>query len=586
MALQKIRRMRPFALFLSAPVRLTAAIAAAVLASAGAQNAAFVPTHKDVAYASDHPAQILDVYLAESDKPTPVMVYIHGGGWRAGSKASVPNYLRAGFLRGWFSVVAVEYRFTDVATHPAQVHDCARAIQFIRHKAAEWNLDPEKIGAAGGSAGGHLSLWLALHDDLAKPDSADPIERQSSRLTCAVSYAGPTDWALLGEIPHAHPAYRQLLGHEPGTEFAAMDAEKVAGVSPITHVSRDDPPVLLVHGTEDTIVPIQHAKKLHAAIQKAKGRSQLLVIEGANHGMRGGNDPTQAVSAFIRRNLIPRSKPSGKTTLSAETPELLQTHENLTYATYGERSLQLDLYRPKTAAPAKLPGVICIHGGGWAKGNRTSHANLAKALAARGFVAATISYRLSGEAPFPAAIHDCKAAVRWMRANAETYGIDAANIGAIGLSAGGHLTALLATSGGVAELEGAGGNPEFSSEIQAAVPLGAQTDLMAARILERSKTAEIYRQFLGGSQEERAETYRLASPLTHLDAADPPIVFLAGEFDDPSTRAELFRSKMGELGLETGFTELSGGPHAFLGGQNWFGTCTETASAFFARNLR
>ncbi len=98
------------------------------------------------------------------------------------------------------------------------------------------------------------------------------------------------------------------------------------------------------------------------------------------------------------------------------------------------------------AAWGQLPAIVCIHGGGWANGNRANHGKVAQALAARGYVTATISYRLSGEAPFPAAIHDCKAAVRFLRANAKEYGIDPDNIGAIGLSAGGHLTALLATS--------------------------------------------------------------------------------------------------------------------------------------------
>ena len=115
----------------------------------------------------------------------------------------------------------------------------------------------------------------------------------------------------------------------------------------------------------------------------------------------------------------------------------------------------MDVYRPK-GEWGQLPAVVCIHGGGWAKGDRSSHANLAKALAARGYVAATISYRLSGESPFPAQIHDCKAAVRFLRANASEYGINPDKIGAIGLSAGGHLTALLATSGGIKELEGKG----------------------------------------------------------------------------------------------------------------------------------
>ena len=112
------------------------------------------PDHKDVPYDTQHKAQMLDVYLVDSDKPAPVMVYIHGGGWRAGSKNRIPAYLAQANAEGWLAVVSVEYRLTDVATHPAQVDDCARAIQFVRYKAKEWNLDTSRMGVTGGSAGG------------------------------------------------------------------------------------------------------------------------------------------------------------------------------------------------------------------------------------------------------------------------------------------------------------------------------------------------------------------------------------------------------------------------------------------------
>ncbi|MCB1123750.1 MAG: alpha/beta hydrolase [Verrucomicrobiae bacterium] len=177
--------------------------------------------------------------------------------------------------------------------------------------------------------------------------------------------------------------------------------------------------------------------------------------------------------------------------------------EGLTYAQYGTRELQLDLFIPENHEQ-KMPAIVCIHGGGWWQGNRKSFHAVAATLAERGYVAAAISYRLSGEAPFPAAIQDCKAAVRWLRANAESYSINPRFIGAIGHSAGGHLAALLATSGGVADLEGEGGNARFSSSIQAAVPGGAQSDLETDRI--RSMTAQsgakIWHDFLGGSLDE------------------------------------------------------------------------------------
>ena len=123
------------------------------LASASAfaldQASQSVTTHRDVAYADTHAAQKLDVYLAASDQPTPVMIHIHGGGWRGGSKNRVPSWLMNAVREGWLSVVSVEYRFTDVAPHPAQVNDCMRAIQFVRHNAAKWNMDPQRIGVTG-----------------------------------------------------------------------------------------------------------------------------------------------------------------------------------------------------------------------------------------------------------------------------------------------------------------------------------------------------------------------------------------------------------------------------------------------------
>lgn len=111
-----------------------------LVAPVPAEAASPVAVHRDVAYDTARPAQKLDVYLAPSERPTPAMVYIHGGGWRGGSKRWVPRWLLDGVRKGQFSVVSVEYRFTDVATHPAQVKDCLRAIQFVRSKAAEWLL--------------------------------------------------------------------------------------------------------------------------------------------------------------------------------------------------------------------------------------------------------------------------------------------------------------------------------------------------------------------------------------------------------------------------------------------------------------
>ena len=262
------------------------------------------PTHRDLAYDDQHASQRLDVYLAKSETPVPAMVYIHGGGWRGGSKNRLPQWLSNAVAQGWLSVVSVEYRFTDVAPHPAQTDDCLRAIQFVRSNAAAWNIDPDRIGVTGGSAGGHLSLWVALHDDVADAQATDPIKKQSSRVACAVSFAGPTDWSLLSDIEHKHPAYRQLLGYKPGTAVAEMDADKMKDVSPISFVSSDDPSIMQVHGDADDIVPIKHARRMDKQLQEAGVTAELVVVPGANHGVAGaGGDAGKRASEFVRETI-------------------------------------------------------------------------------------------------------------------------------------------------------------------------------------------------------------------------------------------------------------------------------------------
>jgi len=269
------------------------------------------PDHRDVPYDDDHSAQCMDVYLADSDVPTPAIVYIHGGGWRAGSKSNVPAWLRALRDQNVATVVAVEYRFTDVATHPAQVNDCRRAIQFVRKHAEQWNLDPQQMGVTGGSAGGHLSAYVALADDRADPDAADPVDRQSSRVALAISFAGPTDWALLKTIDHQHPAYRQLIGYPPGTAANKMSEDLMRRVSPISFASQDDPPVMMVHGDADQIVPLEHSRALHQRLTELGVPNELVIIPGGDHSVAGaGGSVSQRPGEFVRRHLLSR-EPAG-----------------------------------------------------------------------------------------------------------------------------------------------------------------------------------------------------------------------------------------------------------------------------------
>ena len=258
------------------------------------------PTVADLTYGTDSERQKLDFWKAESDEPTPVVLLIHGGGWRGGDKSRYGGDVIQTYLDQGISVAAINYRFIEQAMQQkveppvkAPLYDAARALQTIRSRAAEWNIDPKRIGATGGSAGACTSLWLALHDDLADPASEDPIARQSTRLTCAAVSGAQTslDPKELREwIPNAIYAGHAFGFAAPGRsrpeEFELLLENResvlpwIREYSPIELVSKDDPPIYLdypnqkkppVPGTEErdpthsAVYGLKLAERLKAA---------------------------------------------------------------------------------------------------------------------------------------------------------------------------------------------------------------------------------------------------------------------------------------------------------------------------------
>lgn len=225
------------------------------------------PTFANVAYGT-HPRQVLDFWKPESDKPTPLVVMIHGGGWVNGSK---DNYARqvAPYLKAGIACAAINYRMVPEATEKGidppvkwPLEDAARAVQFLRSKAKEWNINPDRIGATGGSAGGCSSLYLALHDDLADPQSSDPIAKQSTRLyTAAVTGAQTTlDPKILREwMPnyryggHAFAIRTEKERDGAFQKFWEKREElmpKIKQYSPLEQVSKDDPAIFLEYPSQ------------------------------------------------------------------------------------------------------------------------------------------------------------------------------------------------------------------------------------------------------------------------------------------------------------------------------------------------
>lgn len=236
----------------------------------------------NVPYGS-HERQVLDFYPAKSDSPTPVVFYIHGGGWQGGDKKTNPK----AFLDKGISVVAINYRYVKNAVAEkveppvkAPLSDAARALQFVRSKAGEWNLDKKRIGATGGSAGGCSSLWLAFHDDLADPKSDDPIARESTRLYCAAVNGAQVSLDPK-ELREWMPNYRYGAHAFGLPNFPSLydNREKVLKwieeYSPMAHVSKDDPPIAMFYRGEKPVVGASPKDPTHSGIMGIKLEERL-----------------------------------------------------------------------------------------------------------------------------------------------------------------------------------------------------------------------------------------------------------------------------------------------------------------------
>lgn len=235
------------------------------------------PTHSDVSY-GPHPENVLDFWKAEGDGPRPLHVYIHGGGWRGGTKKVKPGQMEP-FLEKGISCASVEYRLTPDNPLPAPVHDAARAIQFIRTKAKEWNINPDKIALTGGSAGACTSMWILMHDDLADPDNDDPVLRESTRVTAAAVRGGQTSidpkqivpW--LGEKVLDHLMIANAVG-EPDAEAALANYETHEAhykeFSAYNHVSKGDPPLLMIYGSDMTVPSKNAGHGIHHPVYGVK----------------------------------------------------------------------------------------------------------------------------------------------------------------------------------------------------------------------------------------------------------------------------------------------------------------------------
>jgi len=251
----------------------------------------------DVVYASpDGHKQLLDLYLPASAKsPVPLILFIHGGGWEAGDKNCFPegNPISRGY-----AVASIDYRLSQVAKFPAQIEDCKAAVRWIRANASKYNIDPNRIVAWGYSAGGHLAALLGTSGGIKRLEGTNPENSEvSSGVQAVVDCCGPTDFTTMGDfIPDV--VERLLGGSVSKKRGLAVEA------SPVTYVTKDDPPFLIIHGKLDDLVPWQQSQELHDKLVKAGVESELHLLPNAGHGF-GGPEIVEIIYKFLDKHLSP-----------------------------------------------------------------------------------------------------------------------------------------------------------------------------------------------------------------------------------------------------------------------------------------
>lgn len=305
-------------------------------------------------------ALLLDAY--RPSEPNGIgLVWIHGGAWTAPLGYGEPQRKGDGlpqvFLDAGFTVFSINHRGIPAFPYPAAVEDALRAVRFIRHHAARFGIDPDRIGAVGFSSGGHLASLLGVMDGNGNPDSRDPVERESAKVQAVAVAGGPQD--LLGPGAENSPAYPALLTFMGGTPEEV--AERYREASPITYVSSDDPPVLMVHGDADLTVPFDQSERMQEAVEAVGVPVELVRIPGGDHGA----GDLSAMVRWLARHLVGE-------TFAADLEPVITAHDRLREGAFAAISGDIDSALRAFSEAEEVPQVhidgghlnaLCWNGG-------------------------------------------------------------------------------------------------------------------------------------------------------------------------------------------------------------------------------
>lgn len=546
----------------------------------------------DIRYGQSHPRQVFDIYYPENGEgPFPVLLHMHGGGFAMGDKRDFHIIELLDCTRHGYAFASCNYRRSGDAPFPAAVLDCRAFVDYLHSHASELNIDDSRMCAFGGSAGGNLSALLAMNVDKFYGEEGEV----DASVACAIDWFGPTDFALMDSQarengisladhnePHS-PESRYIGAPLPKANKKILDA-----ANPISYISDSMCPMLIQHGDADILVPFAQSELLVETVEKklGSGRVLWLPLEGAGHdGPEFKSPENMAIMyAFLDKHLkgiepavpfekMPLPKCAGMGAADKhfglggamppppgpgfdgppppgfEPPKLAQEildgiKEKYLDIPYCDRSPSqiLDLYLPEKR-DGKCPVIVHFHGGAFMMCTKRDDSvePMLRGLD-RGYAVVSAEYRKSGEAIYPAMVHDAKAVVRWVRANAEKYGFDTERIALWGPSSGGWLSSFTAVTNGDDAFEDPSmGNEEYSSSVHACIdwcgPCGGFLEMdkafrkSGAGIADHDEANSPESLFLGAKITEIPELCDLTNPITHITDKTVPFFILHGGID-------------------------------------------------------
>ena len=264
-----------------------------------------VTVYRDVAYVTNgHERQKLDLYVPDTGENLPLIIWVHGGAWRGGDKT---HYNPKEYLKAGYAGASINYRLSQHAVFPAQIEDVKAAVRWLRANAETYRFDPNRFAAWGSSAGGHLVAMLGTTGDVAEFEVGENLG-VSSRVQAVVDYFGPTDFLQMD----AHSLPDGLVHDAPDSPESQLvggpiqeHKDRVARANPITYVSKDDPPILIIHGDQDKLVPYHQSVLLHDALAEADVTVTFYKVEGGGHGWFKDPKVPELTKAFLEKHLKP-----------------------------------------------------------------------------------------------------------------------------------------------------------------------------------------------------------------------------------------------------------------------------------------